>query len=365
MRPRISQPAPAPPRSNGTGTVSTEYLRLMALGMETCGLSLAPIFAATGIDPAILDRRGARVPHEPVEQVWAMAAEQLGDPSCGLAMVEALPFGAGDLLDYLILSSATVADALTKLTRYEPLLCDSDRSRVVVSGNLASIRFGSAHALPYPREMVVGLFARRSREMFGPTWSLKHVSFTHEPLGPAARYERVFQVPVYFGMPVDEAVFARDLLQMPMQAADARLNAILTDQAEGLLSSIAPPPPRATFVETVQQAVRHGLTEGNFTLTRLAEHLGMSARTLQRRLQGEGLTHRELVRGLRHDLAARALDAPVSQGQIARALGYSGAGSFHRAFKSWAGMTPGEQRGGRPRTRRARPRSGSGESPRS
>ena len=94
-----------------------------------------------------------------------------------------------------------------------------------MSGNLASIRFGSAHELPYPRELVVGLFARRSREMFGPAWSLKQVSFTHEPLGPVARYERVFQVPVYFGMPVDEAVFLRELLETPMQGADARLNA--------------------------------------------------------------------------------------------------------------------------------------------
>ena len=331
--------------------------------MESRGLELSPIFVETGIDPGILEQRGARVPHESVEQVWALIADRLGDPLFGLQMVDAIPFGAADLLDYLILSSATVGDALHKLTRYAPLLCDSDRSRVVVSGNLASVRFGSAHELPYPRELVVGLFARRSREMFGPGWSLKHVTFTHEPLGPAVRYDHVFQVPVYFGMPVDEAVFSRDLLATPMQGADARLNAILTDQADGLLAAIAPPPPRASFVETVQQAVQRGLTEGNFTLTRLAEHLGMSARTLQRRLQAEGLTHRELVRGLRHDLAARALDAPVSQGQIARALGYSGAGSFHRAFKSWAGMTPGQLRGGRPRTRRGRLRAGSGESP--
>ena len=73
---------------------------------------------------------------------------------------------------------------------------------------------------------------------------------------------------------------------------------------------------------------------------------------MQRRLRDAGLTHRGVVRKLRLDLAARSLAEPaISQRQIAQALGYSGAGAFHRAFKRWSGMTPGQvrQRGSRPR----------------
>jgi AraC-like DNA-binding protein len=151
-------------------------------------------------------------------------------------------------------------------------------------------------------------------------------------------------------MPFDEVVFSRDLMDHRMPGADPRLNRILTAQAEELLSTISPPPRPPTFVETVEQALVNGLAEGDVTLTRLADHLGLSARTVQRRLREMGVTHRSLVRTLRLEMAARSLmgagggGGEVSQGKIARALGYSGAGSFHRAFKSWAGVTPGQAR---------------------
>jgi len=90
-----------------------------------------------------------------------------------------------------------------------------------------------------------------------------------------------------------------------------------------------------------------GLYDQDFTLTRLADRLGVSARTLQRRLHAAGVTHRGLVRGVKQDLANRSLATRISQGQIARTLGYSGAGSFQRAFKRWNGMTPGQHRGAR------------------
>ena len=87
-----------------------------------------------------------------------------------------------------------------------------------------------------------------------------------------------------------------------------------------------------------------GLNERDLTLTRLADQLGVSTRTLQRRLRAAGVTHRALVSGVRKEIAARALASRVSQGQIARALGASGAGAFQRAFKRWSGVAPGELR---------------------
>src|SRR5579871_2459606 len=201
----------SPPPAGG-GTVSTEYLRLMEVGAQIRGLPFVSLLSASGINPAILEQRGARVLHDSVERVWSQIAEQLGDPLFGLKLADDIPFGAADMLDYLVLSSSTVEDALHKLIRYTPLLCDADRSTVVVSGDVASMRFRQPGLLPYPRELAIGLFARRSRDMFGPEWTIKHVSFAHAPQGPSTRYDRLFKVPVFFGMPFDEVVFGRDLL---------------------------------------------------------------------------------------------------------------------------------------------------------
>jgi AraC-like DNA-binding protein len=331
-------------------TVSSEYLRLLALGAEGRGLNLTPIFASSGIDPAVLNRRGARVGLRAVDRVWSQLASRIDDRLFGLRLIDSIPFGAGDLMDYVIRTSANVGEALQNTLRCAPLLSTADHLQLVVSGNRASMRIHTVRDQPQPIELILSMFAERARGHFGSSWSLKQVSFAHEALGPLASYDSVFQVPVRFGMPFTEAVFERDLLDMPMQASDPRLNAILTAQANELLATVPKSTAAPSFVETIKQALTSGLSIGDFTLNGLADHLGLGARTLQRRLRAEGLTHRSLVRRLRHEMAVRSLAMPVTQNQIARTLGYSGTGAFQRAFKAWSGVSPAKLRRKRTRT---------------
>ncbi len=86
----------------------------------------------------------------------------------------------------------------------------------------------------------------------------------------------------------------------------------------------------------------------------VAETLGTSARTLQRRLQAGGLTFAGVVRRARYAAARQFLRDPGRKvGEVARALGYSDPAHFTRAFRSWAGSTPREFR--RAGIRRAEP----------
>jgi AraC-like DNA-binding protein len=335
-------------------TVASDYLRLLAAGAESRGVDMAPIWRDTRIDPAVLGVRGARLGWAVVERVWEQVTAQIGDPLFGLRLADAIPFGAANLIDYLVLSSPDIGAALGKLARYSPLINEADRMTVVARDDRASMRFQINSSLFHHIEMVVALFARRARELFGPFWSLTHVSFAHSAQGPIDSYESVLKVPTYFDCPVTEAVFPRELLALPMAGADSTLNANLTAQAEELLAAIKPPQAEASFVALIERTLKDGLAKGDLTLMRLANQMGLSVRTVQRRLRAAGLTHRELVRGLRHNLARQSLDAPISQGQIARTLGYSGTGAFQRAFKRWSGIAPGQLREHRARARRRR-----------
>jgi AraC-like DNA-binding protein len=341
----LRQPASATvnaPASNPT--VSSEYLRLLAVGAEGRGLNLAPIFASSGIDPTVVKRRGARVGLRAIDRVWSQLASRLDDPLFGLNLIDNIPFGAGDLMDYVIRTSANVGEALRNTVRCAPLLSTADHLQLVVSGNQASMRVHTVREQPQPIELIASMFAERTRGHFGSSWSLKQVSFAHEALGSRESYDRVFQVPVRFGMPFTEVVFERELLDMQMEASDPRLNAILIAQADALLATVPRSAAAPSFVETIEQALTSGLSIGDFTLSGLADHLGLGARTLQRRLRAEGLTHRSLVRRLRHEMAVRSLATPVTQNQIARTLGYSGTGAFQRAFKAWSGVSPAKLR---------------------
>jgi AraC-like DNA-binding protein len=325
-------------------TVSSEYLRVFTTGAEARGLDVQPIFAASGIDSGILGQRGARIGAGAAAEAWQRSTKRLGDPLFGLTLGERLPLGAMTFLDYLVLSSANVGDALAQVARYAPLMANSERLSLTVQGDEAHFQYHNDTNIPCAIEMIVGMFAMRARDLFGPNWSIKRVCFAHAPLGPRATYDRICQAPILFEMPITEVVFARDLMTAPMAGADAHLNAIVVAEAEAALATLAPPGAPPSFIDTVKRVLEDGLNERDLTLTRLADQLGISTRTLQRRLRAAGVTHRALVSGVRKEIAARSLAARVSQGQIARALGYSGAGAFHRAFKRWSGVAPGQLR---------------------
>jgi AraC-like DNA-binding protein len=73
----------------------------------------------------------------------------------------------------------------------------------------------------------------------------------------------------------------------------------------------------------------------------VAEHIGSSVRTLQRRLREAGVTHTALVEHARRDMALRKLETtclPISQ--VAKELGFGDPSSFSRAFQRWTGMSP-------------------------
>ena len=327
-----------------TATVSSEYLRLFAAGAEARGLETAAILAASGIDPAVLDRPGARVAAPAVVDAWIRSTSRLGDPTFALTLAERLPLGALNLIDYVAISSASIGEALGRVARYASLMSDAERLTLTVHGHEARFRFHHWNEVPYPIEMVVGIFLQRARSFHGPAWSVRRVSFAHAALGSRATYDQICQAPTEFEAPFTEIVFERDLMMQPMAGANARLNTILVGEADAALAAVPAQGRTPSFVTTVKRVLEEGLDQRDFTLTRLADRLGVSARTLQRRLRAAGLTHRGLVRDVRRDAAARSLAARVSQGQIARTLGYSGAGAFQRAFKQWAGMTPGQLR---------------------
>ena len=73
----------------------------------------------------------------------------------------------------------------------------------------------------------------------------------------------------------------------------------------------------------------------------VAEAMGTSVRTLQRRLRATGLTYSEVLQRARRAAAQRMLkDRRAGIGEIARALGYSDPAHFTRAFQRWTGSTP-------------------------
>ena len=95
----------------------------------------------------------------------------------------------------------------------------------------------------------------------------------------------------------------------------------------------------------MRRLLGEALTGGDPGLENFTRQLGMTARTLQRKLKEEGTSYQDLIDEVRCEVARRHLRRPaMAISEIAFALGFSETSAFHRAFKRWTGMTPKEYR---------------------
>lgn len=340
-----------PPR----GTASSEFLRLLARVAQAEDLPLADVWRSAGVPPAALFDPGVRIPIALFRRAWHEVVRRTGKRGIGLQMAQRLELGALDMLDVAVRGSADCGEAFRRLVRFIPLLADAGEISFSVEGDVARFRHSAPGGVPYVAEMLLGLVAERGRQLFGASFRVKEVSLSHPALGALAGYDAVFRAGVRFEHACDEIVLHRDLLDMPNQAADPLLDEMLVAHAEAALMELgrgggapAPAPPAiggmgdAAFVSQARRALIAGLAARDTSLVGMGARLGMSTRTLQRRLRDHGVAHRDLVDEMRIELAERALSRRgTPQSAIARSLGYSSASAFHRAWKRWRGTTPG------------------------
>jgi AraC-like DNA-binding protein len=97
--------------------------------------------------------------------------------------------------------------------------------------------------------------------------------------------------------------------------------------------------------EQVKNSLKHSMAGKRPTLEHIARELGMSARTLQRRLTDAGISFQEVVEDTRRELARHYLrQSTMELNEAAYLLGYEDSNSFFRAFHAWEGTSPGEWR---------------------
>jgi AraC-like DNA-binding protein len=187
------------------------------------------------------------------------------------------------------------------------------------------------------------LSAARVSQMSGiRDWQPREVHFQHSQPRDTSEHHRLFRGPLHFRMRHNQLIFDRATLRAPLQNADPVLGEILTSHADYLLAAS---PSRFSFMNCVRLAVHQSVRDGDIGLAPLSRRLGISTRSLQRKLKEHGTSFTELLGHARRNLAEHGLrDRELSIGEISYRLGYSNTSEFHRAFKIWTGMAPKQYR---------------------
>ena len=298
------------------------------------------------MNPAALNDPDARIPFAQIVALYEHAAVLTGDDAFGLHVGEQVEATAFDVLGYSVINSATFGDALDRVVRYNFIWTNGScfavesingQTKVVYVYLDESIRERRQDA-----EMTFAALAVLGRRTTNVDWSPAEIRFQHERPKDTIEHERVFRCPITFGASANDFVFDSTYLTLSIVKADARLCALLDRHAGELLLRF---PREDSLVERVRTMMKDELNGGDAALEKVAARLGMSPRTLQRKLRASGTSHQELLDEMRRELALRYLREPeMAVCEVAYLLGFSESSAFHRAFKRWTGTTPNDFR---------------------
>lgn len=179
-----------------------------------------------------------------------------------------------------------------------------------------------------------------SREVSSQPVRPEAVYLKHAAPRDTAGHEAYFQCPVHFDSDMDAIRVSRRALLTPNRVGDpsiARFFDTLLSAEVRTLDDTVP------LDRRVRDRVSTALSGGVPALSEVARELGMSGRTLQRRLAAEDTSFQSLVDEARRRLAMRLLgqDAEVALTEVTFMTGFSDQSAFTRAFRRWTGQTPG------------------------
>lgn len=345
----MSQIEPRPQAGLKPSAVSWGLRNLLDV-LERRGADASAVRQAAGLDETTLDDPDSRLDAARSYRAWEAAVAVTGEPDLGLLVAGAQPAGAFDLLEYAFRASPTLGRAFEQLARYRRVVRDDLDVALAEDGGRATVAFTLGQPDPLLRQQAnYFLFGwlRVAREATGRE-DLAPLETRVPYPAPASvlGIERAFGGPVVYESPDAAFVFAREAMAVGLLRPDTGLLRVLRQRLSRL-----EPTETSPFAAAVRSRVEEDLPSGEVTAARVAAEMGLSARTLDRRLAAEGTSFRDVLDGVRRELAEQLLRDPrVTTGEIAFQLGYSESTAFHRSFKRWTGLTPREFR------RRTRPK---------
>jgi AraC-like DNA-binding protein len=318
--------------------VSVVQFRALINALGELGYDVGRILAELDLTRSTLEEPDALIPCALNDALFGCAFRQRPMPNLYARLAMATPVGAFPLLDYLIVTCDTVGDGVKQLARYLPLInvpCaldlreDEDPIRIVYVTN------GSA--LPGALEYGVALVLNHLRTETEGAAAADFVSFAHR-VDDQPALEQILKCPVRAESSWTGLALSPGAWQVPFRRRDPILRQVLERHAE---TAGPVEPPADGFTVDVRRELASGLARGTTDVENVARRLGVSARTLQRRLAFAGQSYQELLDTVRRETAEKCIASsvlPVSE--VAYLVGYSEPAAFHRAFKRWTGVTP-------------------------
>lgn len=303
-------------------------------------LNTISLLGEVGLSPALLSDPSQRIPATASIILLEKSARLSGCDTIGLRMAELRELADFGEVSLLLSHQNNLRDALQVIVHYGQQINESLAIYIEEVGNTVIIR----EELVTDRgtdnrqsiELAIAVMHRFCAALLGSHWQPIKVCFTHDAPADLSVHRRIFASKVEFGCEFNGIVCPAAHLDTAIPLA----NAAMARHAQRYMDSLLGKHDHSVAGE-VRKAIYLLLPMGRATLAQIAQSQGMNVRTLQRRLDEEGVSFSELISSVRRDLVVRYLENPsYSLGRIADMLGYSMPNSFTRWFISQFDMPP-------------------------
>lgn len=330
------------------GDMTVGFVYPVVSALASLGIDATDLLQRFGLSRSLLTSAGARLSIPRYMRLGHAAIELSGCPELGLLI------GQHSRLEHFALAGACAAQApdvrsaMRNMTEFEPLYASNylGQSSLQDCRDGAWISFYSiAPYNSYNRFVVDSVLASWHSHMQQITHrpvQLERVQIEYPAPPHAAAIEAAFSCPVEFSAPANRILCQPATLAMtnPQHYPHSwhELQALCVQQLGRIQAC-------SSLSEQVVRLLGPQLRHGEPELSAIASQLQLPVWTLQRRLENEGSSYRQLLQETRHALATSYLrDTRLSIAEIAWQLGFSSSEAFQRAFKRWQAQTPGQFR---------------------
>ena len=275
-----------------------------------------------------------------------LVATAISDPLLGFHLAYSYDLREIGLLYYVIASAETLLGSLLRVARYSDV-ANEGVDLEVKKGDVLRLRLHysgvARHSDVHQIEFWMASVVRICRKVIGTNFKPIEIRIMHDRREQVPEMEKLIGCAVRTGANVDEIVFSRGSGEYPIVTSDPYLDQICVRLCDETLARLGKK--TSPLKVKVENAIAVLLPHGEMHFDAVATELGMSGRTLARRLASEGHSFSKILDDLRLALARRYLaESDMSISEIAWLLGYSEVASFTHAFHRWSGTNPRNER---------------------
>ncbi|MET0595822.1 MAG: AraC family transcriptional regulator [Polyangiaceae bacterium] len=327
-------------------TISRVVPLVIAAAAQKEGVDPTPIFAGSGIDPAAPPAPDEQMDVAVYFDVWRRALSLIDDPAFALRAASMFQLEDHEIFGFLAMSCETLGQAYERTAAYRGLYCVGARWELCIEQDATRLVWypwpgdprdsGFRAAMDYAVADMEKAIRRLGRG--GPRPTAVHLAHT-APRDTSA-FTAFYGVTPTYGKRLYELVYPKGLCDLPIASFNSRLREYFEQECRRIIDARAA---GTSMVEQVRRQLAVAMDGGDVSQDAIAKKLGLSARSMQRRLAEEGTRWSDVLADVRAEFAKRYLARrSISASEVAYLLGFTEPPAFFKAFKRWTGMTPRE-----------------------